>query len=383
MQVTIRDRKALAAVSPAALSAYARTAGWRRDEPYRAHSDVYVGEDRPEIIVPRTERLGDYASVVAALIGTFAEVAERDELTVYRSLVSADRDVVRVTAGESADGSVALNDGADLIDGTRELLRAVACSLGKPRAVHPRPGANREATDLVKGIRLGQTDQGSYVITLLTEVVAPPMPTLFPDSDELGDSDAPPHRRLARRLIEAVTSARQAAERAVAGDAEAFADTIEHGVSANLCEALVKMIEPFPALDVDVLWARTRPVKQPPSVVRFGPSDAPLLKGAALAFRERAPRLDVQLVGHVRLLKRAEAEEDGTIRLATSSIDDRPKSVTALLEREDYERALEAHKHRAAVVLSGDLERLGQGWRLLSPVLREVVRDEEMGFNDD
>lgn len=85
MRVSIRDPDALRAVSPTALSAYARAAGWRRHEPYRARSDVYVGEDRPEIIVPRTDRLGDYASVVAGLIDVFAQVVRQDELAVYRS----------------------------------------------------------------------------------------------------------------------------------------------------------------------------------------------------------------------------------------------------------------------------------------------------------
>lgn len=373
MQVSIRDRKALVAVSPAALSAYARTAGWSRDEPYRAHSDVYVGEDRPEIIVPRTERLGDYASVVAALIGTFAEVAERDELTVYRSLVTADRDVVRVRAGESADGSVALNHGADLVVGARDLLLAAACSLGNPRAVHPRPGANREANDLLKGIRLGQTDRGSFVITLLTEVVPPPMPTLFPDDSE----EAPVERRLTLRLVKALAAARDAAERMAAGDGDAFGEAVDSGVSANLFEALDKIIRSFPTLDVSVSWARTRPVTGFQRAVRFGRADAPLLREAARLLRERAPRPDVRLYGHVRQLVRAEGEEDGTIRLgAIVDQDQKPRSVTALLEREDYERAVQAHKDRALVVLSGDLERLGR-WRLLSPRLEQVLLDDE------
>ncbi len=368
----------MGAVSPGALSAYARAAGWSRDELYRAHSDVYIGEGLPEIIVPRTERLGDYASVVAVLIETFAEIAEQDHLTVYRSLVTADRDVVRVRAGESKDGSVPLNDGADLIGGTRDLLRAAACSLDNPRAVY-RAGANRDAANLLKGIRLGQTDHGSFVVTLLTPVVPPPMPELFPDID---DPNAPIQRRLTRRLMEALNSVLQATERTVAGHERAFADVLGSGVSANLCEALAQMIEPFPTLDVDVLWARTRPVNLPPPVVRFGQSEAPLLREVARSFRERAPRPDVQLVGYVRLLTRGETEDDGTIRLATSSIDKQPRSVTAVLEREDYECAVQAHKDRAAVVMSGDLERMGQRWRLLSPLLREVIRDDEPNLDD-
>ena len=104
--------------------------------------------------------LGDYARVVATLIDTFAKVAGQDELTVYGSLVTADRDVVRVRAAESDDGSVTLNDGVDLIGGARDLLLSAACSLREPQPVY-RAGANREAADLLRQMRLGQTDQAA------------------------------------------------------------------------------------------------------------------------------------------------------------------------------------------------------------------------------
>ena len=161
MRVDIRDRRALLAVSPAALSAYARGAGWRQHEQYREHSDVYVGESRPEIIVPRTERLGDYASVVATLIDTFADVTGQDELSVYRSLTTADRDVIRVRAAESDDGSVTLNDGADLIGGARDLVLSAACSLREPQPVY-RAGANREAADLLSRMRPWPDGPGQF-----------------------------------------------------------------------------------------------------------------------------------------------------------------------------------------------------------------------------
>ena len=74
MKVSIQDKKALLAVSPAALSAYARTAGWTKVDTYGKHSDVFMGEGLPEIILPRTAHLGDYARVVSMIIEIFAKV---------------------------------------------------------------------------------------------------------------------------------------------------------------------------------------------------------------------------------------------------------------------------------------------------------------------
>ena len=377
MRVSIHDRGALLAVSPAALSAYARAAGWKRQQPYRVHSDVYVGEARPDIIVPRTERLGDYASVVAALIDTFASVAGQDQLAVYRSLVTTDRDVVRVRAAESEDGSVTLTAGVNLIDGAREMLLSAACSLRERQPVY-RAGANREASDLLNRVRLGQTDHGSFVVTLLTPVVPPPMPALFPDPD---DRNAPIERRMTMRLVEALTAARQATERTAAGDQEAFGDAVAAGVSANLCEALVRLVEPFPTLDVGVSWAQTRPLATASNVVRFGQADAALLREAARSLRDRAPRPDVDLYGFVRLLKRGEEDDDGIIGLATT-IDGQSQSVKVILERVDYEQAIRAHHDRAPVVLNGDLDRMGQRWRLLNPRLTGVIRDDGPELQD-
>ena len=370
MQVSIHDRDALVAISPAALSAYARGAGWSQHESYRKHSDVYIGDTLPEIVVPCTSRLGDYASAVAALIETFAQVTRQDTLTVYRSLVTADRDVIRIRAAGSEDGSLRLGDGVDLVAGASDMVLSVACSLRDPQPVY-RAGANREATELLRSMRLGQTDQGSFVVTLLTPVVPPPMPMLFEDPD---DRAAPIARRMTRRLVEALAAARQAAERVGSGDGRAFGETVASGVSANLCEALVQIIEPFSALDIGISWARTRPMTMP-GIVRFGHADAALLGEAARSLRDRAPKPDVRLHGFVRILERGENDTDGTIRLRTE-IDGQRQSVTAVLEQVDYERAVQAHRDQALVVLLGDLERVGQRWRLLNPHLEGVLRDD-------
>lgn len=367
MKASIRDTEALSAVSPAALSAYARAAGWVRREPYGDHSDVYAADGLPEIVLPRTQRLGDYATVVAQLIDIFARVADMDELALYRDLLTADRDVIRARVSGEDDGTVSISEGIALVRGAHDLFLAAACSLREPRRLY-RAGANREATDYLRRVRLGQTQQGSFVVTLLPPVIPPPMP------QPLGPEWAsdPIERQMTKRLAGALMSARKATEETVSGETDAFFEAVAEGVSANLCDALVMLIEPFSKLEVSLTWARTHPIKTTRDVVRFGEADAPILREAARSFRDREPRPDERLFGFVHKLDRDERDTDGKITLRTS-VDGHTQAVTAILPKSDYERSVQAHKERAAIVAEGDLQRDGQRWRLLNPRIVEIM----------
>ena len=221
MKATIEDRDALLAVSPAALSAYARSEGWAKAEPYGDYSDVYAADGLPEIILPRTEHLGDYANVVSTVLGIFARTAGVDELALYRDLVNADRDVIRMRASESDDGTVAMDEGVDFVRGASDVILAAACSFYNPQPLF-RAGANREARAYLRQMRLGQTEQGSFVVTLLSPVVPPPMQLTFDLSPEELPDDAV-ERRITRHLASSLSAARQAIEGTVGGEADAFA----------------------------------------------------------------------------------------------------------------------------------------------------------------
>ena len=112
------------------------------------------------------------------------------------------------------------------------------------------------------------------------------------------------------------------------------------------------------------------------NVVHFSGSDVPVLREAARSFRDCEPRPDVNLFGIIRTLTREEAEADGTVTLL-AFVDGRNQSVKAVLRQSDYEQAILAHKEKAPVVLTGDLERIGQRWRLLNPVISDVIRESD------
>lgn len=371
MRVDIRDRDALQAIAPDALSAYAKAAGWSRIGRYREDSDIYDAEHLPEIILPRKQLLEDYPSLVGRLIAIFAEVAGRDELALYRDLLNANRDVVRVRAGGGDEGSLTANDGVDLIGGSRDMLLAAACSLREPQALY-RAGANREAADLLSRVRLGQTEQGSFVVALMI-AIPPPIPALIDDFDDHG---APIERRMTKRLIEALSSARSATESTVAGEGEAFAKAVDNGVSANLCEALDRIISPFPTLNVSVTWAQTRPMKPPGQSVGFANADALILREAARSLRGREPQPDQSLVGPIHRLRRDEWETDGVVTIR-AVVEGQWKSVKVYARRVDYERLTEAHRKKSTVAVTGDMEQYGQRLVLRNARILSIDTNEE------
>ncbi len=381
----ITDANALREISPAALRAYALAQGWQRLEEYGAHSDVYVLGGEDEILIPGTVSLADYSRIVSDVIAILSRVEGREELQVYRDLVTADQDVIRVRAPEADDaGALKLESGVIFVERARDLLLSAACSASSPRAAY-RAGKLKEATDYLRRVRLGQTERGSFVLTLLSPV--PPtlettnQPSLWPLLPE-----EPFERRVTRRLVQGLNSTRAAIEGTNRfGGFSAFEDAVRRGVSANLCEAIAGLIEENNGLDVSVTWARTRPAPERRAKIEFTTADVDILNEAARLFREREPRPNEVLEGYFTQFAREEGAPDGRAVLR-SFIDTRPASVRIDLSQQDYELAVTLHREQRPVSIAGDLVREGQRWRLknprdLSPF--EVDDDADESLNSD
>ena len=361
------DRESLRVITPVALSYYARSEGWRNAGTYRQHSDVYDGDGKPEIIVPRTDVIDDYAMAVSDLIAIFARVMDRDEASVYRDLTLADRDVMRIRALEAEPDSLPFESGHAMVAGARGMLIAAAKSLDNNRLVYP-SGTGGAVADYLNRIRLGHTEKGSFALVLVSPAIAPPLHPLLPDDD----TATLPERRVAQRLSQSLFATRSAAERAARGDGNAFSEVGNQGVSANLCEAVAAMVTGVSDFDVSFSWAMTRPAEARRGPVSFSYGDVPLLKEAARSFRSLEPEYDQRLHGFIERLARPQTDIDGTVTLKTS-VRGNSRSVAAVLNQTDYLRAIAAHSSRAMVSLEGDLERVRQRWHLRSARLVEVV----------
>jgi uncharacterized protein YejL (UPF0352 family) len=188
--------------------------------------------------------------------------------------------------------------------------------------------------------------------------------------------DEPLERMVTRRLIVALEASRTAVEMALSGEANAFDNAVTSGVSANLCEAVAGLIEQSNGLDVSVTWALTRPAPEAHRKVVFSQNDAEILKEAARTFRLRQPKPDVTLYGTVHQLKRDQDEIEAVVTLK-AIVEDKVQSVRAVLDQANYSAAVQAHGAQKQIIVTGDLERVGQRWQLTSASLRQLPDDEE------
>lgn len=215
---------------------------------------------------------------------------------------------------------------------------------------------------------MGQTERGSYVLTILSPVA----PALTPEGElplDLAPSE-PYERQVTRTLAEGLAAMAQAARHAASsGGMGAFEQAVSQGVSANLCEAVAGLsaVSPAEGLEIRIAWARTRPAGASiPSRIVLGSDSIPLIQEAARLFKDTASVEDVEAQGVVTRLSRGPQQGPGEITLE-GLVDDQLRRVAVELSEGVYSQAVQAHDQRQRVACSGDLEKERGGFRLMNP----------------
>jgi len=135
-------------------------------------------------------------------------------------------------------------------------------------------------------VRMGQTERGSYVLTILSPVA----PALASQSELRLDDEPPEPFERQVTLAEGLAALEHAARQAAAsGGLSPLEEAVPFGVSANLCEAVAGLaaVSPAEGIEVRVAWSRTRPlVTSAPSRIFLGSDSIPLIQEAARRFKD-------------------------------------------------------------------------------------------------
>jgi len=352
------------AVSPTAVQRYAKSRGWvRLNDPRLRDIALYHRPDSrsTELLVPQSREYRDYVRRMMEALLSLAEFEGKRVADVLASVMTPSSDVfrLRLDIPHAQIGTLPLNEGVSFFSGARNALSVAAYDEISPQRYHPRM-SRAEADAFIQNCKLGQTDQGSFVATVLCSLEPGNMSQ--DQLDLFSDPELRSFESYARRVTTRFMRALEQTVKFISIDEVERLITPADGdltISANFMEALLELplAGEHASLDVSCTWASGIPEPNVPHVVRFLGEYFPTIDKVARELRpEREPK-EGAFIGKVEALKRRDdtPEQSGgevTVHLLT---DEDMIHARVELSPEDYKNACDAHKLRKYVKLSGTL----------------------------
>lgn len=379
MKVEIRDVDAVRALRPLEVAAYLRSRGWVKEATHTGRSAIWtltVAGEEYEGLLPLDQAMRDFPLRMGDLLRVLARAEGRSEAEIFNDLLTATADVlrIRIQDPELRDGTMPVDAHARMAQEARDLVLAAACAVVEHRAVwYTRKPA--QAMEHLRRVRIGQTERGSYVVTVISRVA----PSLEAHRRVLIGVEPPYERQVMLQLAGALAELQRTAEHAALnGEIASVSETVRHGVSANLCAAVVGLWGEEVAqrrLAFGFAWAPARAADMTvPTEVSFAEDRIPVIREVGRLLREQAPVSDFELEGAVVKLERPEGATTGRATVM-GMVEGRSRRIVMELSDSDYRTAMQAHAQQMPIRGVGTLVREGKSYSLQGP--REIVLGEE------
>lgn len=344
-----------ARISYQALRDYLVARRWQSMPSRLSYAAIYrsPGAGEVEVQIPLDPDLADYADAITLAARRISSFEDRPMEQVLRDLLQPRSDTVRYALSGVATetGTIGLVAGLALVEGALKSLLASACSVQRPRRFHPRMTLT-DAESYVRACRLGQTEIGSFVLT----VDAP-----LDIHDHLDASETPFGRRATTLLFESTAYLARSIRQ---GEAARVLDDRPDAplVSANLCDALVEMMPPDESADLRLSGAWSPLIPAPtavPVVIHFDRTMFEPVERLAQQLRPSQSTEGTHFVGKVVELSgapNAAGQLEGDVILQVQA-DDQLLKVRVTLAPKAYADAGTAHFAQQYVSVHGQLHR--------------------------
>lgn len=380
-EVTLEN---LSRVIPRDVQGYVRSHGWEQSR-RTGHLMVFNRPDPKsldQVLVPIDASRPDFAERMWDAVEKLASYEERSVAQVVTDLLNYDADVLRyrVVSPRAERGTLPLGQAIELLAGAKQSLLAAAHSVLHPTKYHPKLSRG-EARQLLDACQMNQTERGSFIVAISCPIRAL-------DADEAGllfDNNIP----FARRATTLLTRALSSLDRAIEDDrVNSVVDQEEPIVSANLCDALLKM---RPAHDDGNLefrpsWASSTPLSPeepvPPRAVTFSGDEFEAIEDVYRQLRPAEalkPKLWIAFVDELKGTESDSGVREGEV-VFTVFDENEIVRAKATLTRDQYQIAYEAHNPARPLVVVGQLHRGPRVSRLGNITeLRSALPDDVIG----
>ena len=339
------------------LRPYLESRGWERAPDYKGALAVFKKRSNSihQLLVPIRPEFDDFEDQMSALISRIAEAEGRSARAVLQEIYATQVDTLRyrVISSRASGGTLPLEHGISLLEGARRSLLAAACTVLSPgRTYHPRMSFT-PAEEFVDACELGQTEEGSFTV-----VVRCPLQY----SDEITMGDIPFTRRATDTLFGSVSALVEAIE-------QDRANSVMHPhasgarITANLCDALLKMQADAGSVELSVTWASSLPnPTRPSNAVTIWSEMFPRISDVGKFLRNPSGTRAIGFLARVDVLRGSEIDVQGrrhgevTLSIILRDDDDIVRA-RAILDVQQYAIAVDAHMQNRYVVVTAVLDR--------------------------
>jgi hypothetical protein len=352
--------QSLSSVRISAVRAYLRSNGYIYREHWGKYLDRYSRKARSRednVLIPTEIGISDYERRLAEALETLARQLERPFSTLLRDVVNSGYEVVRIRVNEGEEEStVAYDTTIDLLRGGFALIDASAvlavAQERLPIIRGRRPDVVRRYLDEV---RVGQTEVGSFVLTLLMPVGVNSAGLDLPASISDG---------FGTRVSETFSGSLKAAEEAVRAERiQSNRALIERGVTANFSRGIARIIQSAGGVSISLaqLGAGQGISKRVQS--RFSPNDYARLCDIEERLTPRGDSEPFTVTGTVTEFHEPRGKSNGSI-VVNCLVHGEMRQVRMKFERPDRAAVVQAIESKAHVFLEVDGDLTSKGGHL-------------------
>jgi hypothetical protein len=125
-----------------------------------------------EVLLPKSDRLRDYKTRVCEIIDVLELSEHRDRQQILNDLLLQPTDLIkiRIDSPDIIGGTIPIDEVVRLYEATSKIMKFVASATIEPRSVY-RGGMFAEVREYLHKLRVGETEQGSYIINVLSPIM--------------------------------------------------------------------------------------------------------------------------------------------------------------------------------------------------------------------
>lgn len=351
-------------LNPLAVCKYLDETGWECIPLKRNNIKIYQYKRKDifeQVNVPISKELIDYKQAMYNVVKTISDIEKKSVEQIMLYLLNPNTDILKIRLSKQniESGNIMFDDAIRLYDNAKKLLAATALDIINPKKIHY-GRIDEPVQSFLNQCRFGQTEIGSYVVSVicpfaeLSDTDEYKQLSIFSDEEQCANSLT---RKVTNKLMDNIAYIKNQIDN---GEEKVLSNE-DVRISSNFFEALNGMNLQSENMFIEFTTEWAPAVKRNRSInnhIKISNDYYQPIKNVIDCIKDKTAKR-TEIIGRIKQLSASpivDKRKDGKIVVVYIDDNNKAKSITVNLQKEDYENAVKAHQYGKTVKVIGDLE---------------------------